>query len=136
MRCVLIPSASVEIGCDGPDAPLDEHPNHVVRLDSFVIDAEPVSTTAYCRVLNSTGPVYPEVHQDWFVLDPQDDRHEHMLVTLGSKGWQPAAGDRFMADDPCVVVRRQRLLAVGQRQGLEQATEMTSGKSARELPAE
>jgi formylglycine-generating enzyme len=92
MRCVLIPSASVEIGSDGLETPPDEHPKHVVRLDSFVIDAVPVSTTAYCRFLNSIGPVYREVHQDWFVLDPQDDRSEHMLVTLGGAGWQPVSG--------------------------------------------
>ncbi len=92
MRCVLIPSASVEIGSDGPETPLGEHPKHVVRLDSFVIDAEPVSTTAFCRFLNSIRPVYAEVLQDWFVLDPQDDRGEHMLVALGSAGWRPVLG--------------------------------------------
>jgi formylglycine-generating enzyme required for sulfatase activity len=92
MRCILIPAASVEIGCDKPDVPLDERPKHVVKLGEFLIDAEPVSTTAYCRFLDSIGGVYPEVLQDWCVLDPQDDRSEHMLVRLGDTGWRPIAG--------------------------------------------
>src|SRR5262249_36329993 len=92
MRCNLIPSASVEIGCDVPDTCLDERPKHVVQLDTFLIDAEPVSTTAYCRFLNSIGAVYPEVLQDWFVLDPEDDRDEHVLVGLTGTEWRPVPG--------------------------------------------
>ncbi len=57
MRCLRIPSASVEIGNSSPDAPADERPRHMVEIDSFLIDAEPVSTTAYCRFLNSIGEV-------------------------------------------------------------------------------
>src|SRR5207244_5157233 len=40
MRCVLIPSATVEIGCDSPASRLDEMPLHVVEMNSFLIDAE------------------------------------------------------------------------------------------------
>jgi acyl carrier protein len=82
MRCILIPSAAVEIGCDWPEALHDERPKHVVELDSFLIDAEPVSTTAFCQLLNSIGEVAPEVLADWFVLDPEDDRNEHMLISF------------------------------------------------------
>jgi formylglycine-generating enzyme len=64
MRCMLIPSASVEIGCDSPPSLPDEGPQHVVELDKFLIDAEPVSTTAYCRFLNSVGVVESEVLGD------------------------------------------------------------------------
>lgn len=92
MRCVKIPSAAVEIGCDSPDALPDEQPQHVVHLDSFLIDAEPVSTTAYCRFLNSAGPVAPEVLRDWFLLDPEDDRNEHALISVGDTGWRPLPG--------------------------------------------
>lgn len=89
MRCILIPKASVEIGCDGPDSLLDEHPKHVVELDSFLIDAEPVSTTAYCRFLNSLIYVSPEFLEDWFVLPPHDDRNEHLLVAHNDDSWRP-----------------------------------------------
>ena len=92
MRCLLIPSASVEIGCDSPDAQTDEHPKHVVQIDSFLIDAEAVSTTAYCRFLNSIGEVGPGFLSDWFVLDPEDDRNEHMLISQEGTDWRPLPG--------------------------------------------
>jgi acyl carrier protein len=92
MRCLLVPSASVEIGRDAPDAPADERPRHVAEIDSFLIDAEPVSTTAYCRFLNSIGEVNPEVLADWFVLDPEDDRNEHMIVERVGSEWRPLVG--------------------------------------------
>jgi acyl carrier protein len=92
MRCVLIPEATVEIGCNAPDAAVDEKPLHIVHLDAFLIDAEPVSTTAYCRFLNSLGAVYPEVLQDWFVLDADDDRQEHVLLTNVNGEWHPKPG--------------------------------------------
>jgi acyl carrier protein len=92
MRCLLIPSASVEIGNDSPDALADEGPRHIVELDSFLVDAEPVSTTAYCRFLNSIGEVDSAALADWFVLDPDDDRNQHMLVERLESEWRPLAG--------------------------------------------
>jgi len=92
MRCILIPSASVEIGCDAPDALLDERPKHVVEMGAFLIDAEPISTTAYCRFLNSIGEVQPEFLAEWFVLDPEDDRNDHMLVAFKGSNWRPLLG--------------------------------------------
>jgi acyl carrier protein len=92
MRCLLIPAASVEIGSDSPEALHDERPKHVVELDSFLIDAEPVSTTAYCRFLNSIDGVAPEVLADWFVLDPEDDRNEHVLIHQVGSEWRPVPG--------------------------------------------
>ena len=89
MRCILIPSAEVEIGCDLPDALPDEKPRHLVEIGSFLIDAEPVSTTSYCRFLNSVGVLAPEVLADWFVLDPSDDRNQHMLVYCTGNEWRP-----------------------------------------------
>lgn len=91
MRCMLIPSASVEIGGDGPDALADERPRHVAEIDAFLIDAEPVSTTAYCRFLNSVVGTTPEVLADWFVLDPDDDRDQHMLIERADDEWRPLA---------------------------------------------
>lgn len=92
MRCMFLPSAAVEIGCDGPDALADEGPVHVAELDAFLIDAEPVSTTAYCRFLNSVAEDDPDVLTDWFVLDPRDDRNAHAVVTREADGWRPVAG--------------------------------------------
>jgi acyl carrier protein len=92
MRCVLIPSASVEIGCDAPEALADERPRHFARIDSFLIDAEPVSTTAYSRFLNSLGDVDPQCLADWFVLDRDDDRNQHMLIRQEGTTWHPLPG--------------------------------------------
>jgi sulfatase modifying factor 1 len=92
MRCVLVPSEAVEIGSDMPETGSDEKPKHIVELDSFVIDAEPVSTTAYCRFLNSIGPVAPEILAAWFVLDPKDDRNQHLLIASTGGEWRPVAG--------------------------------------------
>ena len=88
MRCVRVPSAEVEIGGDLPD----ERPAHVVGLDAFLIDAEAVSTTAYCRFLNSVTEVSPKALADWFVLDPEDDRSEHLLVRYDGGAWVPLPG--------------------------------------------
>jgi acyl carrier protein len=92
MRCVRLPSASVELGCDAPEALHDEKPKHVAELDSFLIDAEPVSTTAYCRFLNSVADISPEIIKNWFVLDPDDDRNQHVLVAHTADGWRPVPG--------------------------------------------
>ena len=92
MRCILVPAASVEIGNDEDSVHPDERPRHVVVIDSFLIDAEPVSTTAYCRFLNSLGEVSTEVLKDWFVLDSLDDRNEHMPLRCDDSGWTPLDG--------------------------------------------
>jgi acyl carrier protein len=92
MRCIRIPSASVVIGCDAPESLLDERPKHVVELAAFLIDAEPVSTTAYCRFLNSVGDVPPETLKDWFLLDAEDDRNDHMPIARKGSEWRPLFG--------------------------------------------
>lgn len=92
MRCIEIPSAEAEIGCDHPNAFDDEKPCHFVSLDSFVIDAEPVSVTAYCRFLNSIGEVEPSSLSDWFVLASDDDRISHMLIRHEAGQWRPVSG--------------------------------------------
>lgn len=92
MRCLLIPPAAVEIGRDSPDATADERPRHVAEIDAFPIDAEPVSTTAYCRFLNSIGGAAAEDLDAWCVLDPDDDRNGHMLVEQAGSARRPLAG--------------------------------------------
>lgn len=93
MRCIRIPADTVMLGSDIPAANPDERPLHEVNLDSFLIDAEPVSTTAYCRFLNSIGPLPDSFLTDWFVLDPEDDRDIHMLIQhTADYGWQPLLG--------------------------------------------
>ncbi|HEY2587956.1 MAG TPA: SUMF1/EgtB/PvdO family nonheme iron enzyme [Tepidisphaeraceae bacterium] len=96
MICVRVPSAEVVLGTDDAGASADERPAHRVRLDAFLIDQEPVSTTAYCRFLNSTGPVDAAVLQDWFALAPADRRREHQLVRQNGDGWAPAKGTERM----------------------------------------
>lgn len=92
MRCVRVPAAAVEIGGDSPVALPDERPKHVVQLDSFLIDAEPVSVTAYCRFLNSADGASAAAHEDWFVLSPEDKRSGHVLVTHVGGEWRPRPG--------------------------------------------
>ncbi|HVW02338.1 MAG TPA: SUMF1/EgtB/PvdO family nonheme iron enzyme [Planctomycetaceae bacterium] len=92
MRCRVLPSAEVEIGAEGPESLPDEGPRHIVALDAFAIDMEPVSTTAYCRFLNSIDGTTADHLTDWFVLDPSDKRREHVQTQQGDDGWQPLVG--------------------------------------------
>jgi len=92
MRCVAIPAATVEIGTDDPAADRDAVPKHTVALDAYLIDAEAISTSAFCRFLNSIGVVDPQTLRDWFVLDPADDRRKHELIELRDVVWMPKAG--------------------------------------------
>jgi acyl carrier protein len=91
MRCIEIPSAEVEIGSDISDFS-DEKPSHRVVLDSFLIDAEPVATAAYCRFLNSIGLTAAETLGEWFVLAPEDDRIRHMQIERVGELWRPITG--------------------------------------------
>lgn len=92
MRCVLIPGGEVEIGSTSPHALPDEGPVHRVVIDPFLIDAETVSTTAYCRFLNSIGAVDDQLLLEWFILPPDDDRIAHQLIDKNGAVWQPKPG--------------------------------------------
>ena len=92
MQSVLIPSATVQIGSEASTALADERPLHVVDLTAFLIDTETVSTSAYCRFLNSIGDVADEILAEWFVLDADDDRNDHVLIRKGEAGWRPFPG--------------------------------------------
>jgi len=92
MRCLLLPAADVEIGSGDAKAETDESPRHRVRLDSFVIDTEPVSTSAYCRFLNTAADREPLPVADWFLQDLQDDRIRHLPIAKTGADWQPLPG--------------------------------------------
>ena len=100
MRCVLLPSAAISIGRDGPESQPVEQPAHTVQLDSFLIDVEPVSTTAYCRFLNSVEATETDLAA-WFVLDATDNRIAQMPVVYLDNEWRPVAGSETM---PMVLV--------------------------------
>lgn len=92
MRCVRIPGAVVEIGSEAAGAELDERPVHLVSLDAFLLDAEPVSVTAYCRFLNSIAPAREDL-EAWILLAPEDDRGVHLpLRPNGDGSWVPVSG--------------------------------------------
>jgi sulfatase modifying factor 1 len=61
-------------------------------MSSFLIDIEPVSTTAYCRFLTSVGDVDQDVLAEWFVLDAEDDRNDHVLIRKEESIWRPVPG--------------------------------------------
>lgn len=87
MPCVLIPAAQVTLGSSQGDR--DEQPPHRVQMDPFLIDQEPVSTSAYCRFLNSIGEVDLTILQEWFLLPANDKRREHQLICCESGTWSP-----------------------------------------------
>jgi len=101
MRCIELPAATVEIGTDDPTYDRDSGPEHHVPLDAFLIDAETVSTTAYCRFLNTIGEVDQRCLTDWFVLAESDDRQEHSLIAQSEIRWQPLHG---CAEWPMILV--------------------------------
>ena len=100
MRCFLLPAAEVTLGSDSAEAEVDERPPHTVSLSAFLIDAEPVSTTAYCRFLNSISPNQKQL-RDWFVLDEGDDRIAQMPIDQTETGWRPVVGTETL---PMVLV--------------------------------
>jgi acyl carrier protein len=92
MRCVLLPAAVVEIGDEGPWASPDEQPKHLTALDAFLIDAEPVSTVAYARFLNSNSDCAERELREWFVLNEDDRRRRHSLLVREESAWRPLPG--------------------------------------------
>lgn len=93
MRSALIPAAEIEIGSSDAAASVDEQPLHRAEVDAFFIDVEPVSTTAYCRFLNSIVDPGPEILSEWFVLERGnpcgDPRVDHALISCHDTGWRP-----------------------------------------------
>ncbi|CAJ1414499.1 unnamed protein product, partial [Effrenium voratum] len=93
MECVLLPAATAQIGCDATGlARENEQPMHVVRLDSFLVDVEPVSVGAFVRFLNLARPGPTEL-SDWCLLPPTDKRHGFVpLQAAANGGWEAKMG--------------------------------------------
>jgi formylglycine-generating enzyme len=89
MRCVLVPEAVVEIGDDAGEA--DQRPRHRVKVSAFLIDAEPVSVTAYGRFLNSLD-IAPAAISEWCGVDDGDRRGEHFQLRKHFGVWKPLSG--------------------------------------------
>lgn len=89
MMCIVIPPAEVAMGADAPDASPDERPLHHAHIDAFLIDQEPVSTTAYCRFLNSIGPQDQALYRLWFLMADDDHRQGHLLLQQDAAQWRP-----------------------------------------------
>jgi formylglycine-generating enzyme len=102
MRCVLVSEAFVEIGDDAGDP--DHRPRHGVKLSAFLIDAEPVSVTAYARFLNSLGDVAPAAISEWCGVDDDDRRGAHFQLRNRFGTWKPASGTEHQ---PMVLVSWQ-----------------------------
>lgn len=83
--CLSIPGALLRCGSD-PTSGL------VVRVAPFLIDRELVSTTAYCRFLNSIEEPDHATLRAWFLIPPGARRHEHQLIERRASGWAPKAG--------------------------------------------
>jgi sulfatase modifying factor 1 len=93
MLSVLVPGAErVPLGTDARTPFPDEHPAHAVALSSFLMDAEPVSTAAYCRFLNSIDTPDDATLHEWFLLPESDRRREHELLRRTGAEWSPLPG--------------------------------------------
>jgi acyl carrier protein len=89
MRCVLIPRAEVVLGSSEPETFSDQQPSHSASLSEFLIDAEPVSNTAYARFLNSVAPIEPGILQEWCGVKSSDKRAQHFSLQWSRGKWQP-----------------------------------------------
>ncbi len=89
MRVARIPTDIAHLGSDRASS-ADEGPAHRVELSDYLIDAEPVSTTAYARFLNSVGDIPESIHLDW--CDVTDRRKNCFQLEQISGRWQPIAG--------------------------------------------
>lgn len=84
MVCIRIPADEVEFERDGKRIGKS--------LEAFYLDIEPVSTNAYCRFLNSIGPVAERLLAEWFVSPGSDKRAGHQLIRYDGFRWHPLTG--------------------------------------------
>jgi len=101
MICVRIPAGRATLGSEASSAQPDERPVHRASMDSFLIDSEPVSTTAYARFLNSIGVVDSHTLAEWFILSDHDHRRACTMLQRSGGEWAPVAGVEMM---PMVLV--------------------------------
>ncbi|HWN97299.1 MAG TPA: formylglycine-generating enzyme family protein, partial [Methylomirabilota bacterium] len=91
MRCVLVPEAEVEIGDDTGE--FDQRPRHRAKISAFLIDAEPVSVTAYVRFLNSLVDTPGAAVDSWLAQEGNDRRMSNVQVRVGNfGGWEAVPG--------------------------------------------
>jgi formylglycine-generating enzyme required for sulfatase activity len=87
MRVARIPRAVARLGSDDGSSG-DEGPAHAAELSDYLLDAEPVSTTAYARFLNAVD--VPEATRlEW--CDATDHRRDHFQLERTAPGgkWRP-----------------------------------------------
>jgi acyl carrier protein len=92
MRCVRLPGGEAWVGSDAPDALPDQRPAHRVQLSPFLIDAEPVSVTAFARFLRRLSPIPPEVLREWCLVGWGDRREQHFPQRKRWGSWEPIPG--------------------------------------------
>jgi acyl carrier protein len=90
MRCARIPADTATLGSDDPAALADERSRHRAILSAYLIDAEPVSTTAYARFLNAVGDLPESIYIDW--CDVTDHRRHCFQLERINGFWRPIAG--------------------------------------------
>lgn len=101
MRCALIPEGKVWIGSEDAEAPAEQQPLHRVEMPTYLMDAEPVSVTAYARFLNSVGELPEGVLEEWCGVSPGDQRGRHFPLRRSRRGWEPVPGTE---EQPAVLV--------------------------------
>jgi len=89
MRCAQIPAAAALIGSADAGVMPDQRPAHRVTLSAFLIDMEPVTTTAYARFLNAIGPIPESVRLHW--CDVTDRRKPCFQLENVEGRWRPLA---------------------------------------------
>ncbi|HTU19568.1 MAG TPA: SUMF1/EgtB/PvdO family nonheme iron enzyme [Gemmataceae bacterium] len=89
MRCIAVPEGEVQLGSDEADALPDQQPSHRVTLQPFLLDAEPVSCTAFARFLNSVGRISSAVLGEWCLSERGDRRSSYFPLKKGWLGWKP-----------------------------------------------
>lgn len=92
MRCLAIPTGEVEIGSRVGEGSEDEQPLHTVWLDAFLMDAEPVSVSAYARFLNSTVGERSTYVSEWCGVAEGDRRLKHFQLERSRGFWKPVQG--------------------------------------------
>ncbi|MDX2176861.1 MAG: SUMF1/EgtB/PvdO family nonheme iron enzyme [Candidatus Sumerlaeia bacterium] len=91
MVCIEVPSALVELGSPDPDSPPDQRPLHAEMVPGFLIDIEPVSTTAFARFLNSCGIEPGRLAFDLFGTREDDRRRVDTQLAWRGGTWEPVA---------------------------------------------
>ena len=92
MRCIVVPEGETQLGSDEAGALPDQQPSHRVSLQPFLIDAEPVSVTAFALFLNSVGRLSSAVLGEWCLFSRVDRRGSYFPLKQTWRGWKPLPG--------------------------------------------